>query len=98
MMKSIRSLVPSGSARGSHLRWPYALTAALGITVSLACAPPAPAQVLQPDLWVVDGSVDAIAATDSVVYLGGQFSRVGPPTGSWVRVRQSTGTPIQPYA
>ena len=34
--------------------------------------------------WVTDGSVYAIAATPAGVYVGGSFTLVGRPTGSWV--------------
>ena len=36
--------------------------------------------------WVVDGSVSALAATKSALYVGGDFTAIGPPTGAWVSV------------
>ena len=36
--------------------------------------------------WVVDGSVMALAATSSALYVGGDFTAIGPPTGAWVSV------------
>jgi trimeric autotransporter adhesin len=36
--------------------------------------------------WVTDGDVLAVAATSSAVYIGGDFTLIGPPTGAWVGV------------
>lgn len=38
--------------------------------------------------WVVDGTVYAIAATAKDVVLGGDFSLIGRPTGTWAAVDQ----------
>src|SRR5687768_1416482 len=37
-------------------------------------------------VWVTDGSVFAVAATPTDVYLGGDFTLIGRRTGSWARV------------
>src|SRR5690349_6505743 len=97
MITSIRSLVRSCVVRAFLNRRPGSLLVALAVALPFAAARPAHAQYVRPDLWVVDGTVDALAATDSVVYIGGRFTRVGPPTGSWVPIRRSTGAPIPPY-
>src|SRR5262245_1577316 len=36
--------------------------------------------------WVVDGNVLALTATKSALYVGGDFTAIGPPTGAWVSV------------
>jgi trimeric autotransporter adhesin len=46
-------------------------------------------------VWVADGTVSTIAATPSGVFVGGDFSLLGRPTGSWVAVT-AAGTPIAP--
>ena len=37
-------------------------------------------------MWVTDGSIFAVAATPTDVYLGGDFTLIGRRTGSWARV------------
>ncbi len=41
---------------------------------------PAPAQEVDPNLWVPDGPVYAILASDSTIFVGGLFNYVGPKT------------------
>lgn len=43
--------------------------------------------------YVVDGTVDAIARSPDTIYIGGKFSRVGPPTGAAAAVSATTGQP-----
>ena len=40
-------------------------------------------------IWIADGTVSTVAATPGGVYVGGDFSLLGPLTGSWVDVRAS---------
>ncbi len=46
------------------------------------------------DFWVTNGSVNAVAhaADGSIVYLGGDFSQVGPRSGSFVAIDGESGT------
>ena len=53
-------------------------------------------QELDQNLWIPDGSVSAIACSEGKVYIGGQFTRVGPATGSFVRLDPVTGVVQQP--
>src|SRR5207253_8908763 len=46
-------------------------------------------------LWVIDGTVSTIAPTPAGVFVGGDFTLIGPPTGSWVEVG-ATGAPLAP--
>ena len=59
--------------------------------------PAAKSQILRDNLWITDGPVYAVAPTDSVIYLGGDFTRVGPATGSAVAIDAGTGAAIRPY-
>jgi WD40 repeat protein len=42
--------------------------------------------------YVTNGIVSALARTSSTIYLGGEFTQVGPRTGPWVALSSSTGT------
>jgi len=46
-----------------------------------------------PDNWVTNGSVYAIARSEdgNTIYLGGQFTRVGPNTGSFAAIDTASG-------
>src|SRR5437764_221244 len=50
-------------------------------------------EVVDPDLWGVNGTVAAIARIGNTLYIGGQFSTVGPCTGGGVPVDRETGVP-----
>jgi len=50
-----------------------------------------------PDIWITDGPVFAIASADGILYLGGSFSYVGPNTGSGVSITTATGAVMAPY-
>ncbi|GIW09961.1 MAG: hypothetical protein KatS3mg061_1018 [Dehalococcoidia bacterium] len=70
------------------------LAIGLGVLVSLF-PPPATEAVLlnQPArTWMTNGTVYAVARAGSTIYLGGSFSRVGPPTGSLVELDASNGS------
>src|SRR5262245_10192564 len=48
---------------------------------------------LPPDVWVTNGPVHSAAAGNGVIYLGGSFTYVGPPTGSFVALNATSGAP-----
>ncbi len=70
------------------------LALALFATVLLAClilAPGASALSPYPELgYVTNGTVNAVAHSEGVTYIGGAFSQVGPATGPSVGVSLST--------
>jgi beta-propeller uncharacterized protein DUF5122 len=49
--------------------------------------------VARADAWVTNGQVRAVVQTGSTIYLGGSFTYVGPPTGSFVLLGQGSGAP-----
>ena len=49
-----------------------------------------------PQPWTVDGSVVAMAASDRTLYLGGNFTTVGPSTGGGIIVDARTGAITSP--
>src|SRR5262245_40108704 len=64
-------------------------------TIAVAClvaiTSAAWSQTPQSNLWVTDGPVLALAASGGTLYLGGTFTRMGPPTGSYLALDNSTG-------
>jgi len=63
----------------------------------VTCASAPRAQVLRSDLWTTNGTVDAITVGDSLLYIGGDFDRVGPIMGGGVTVDTRTGVALEPY-
>ena len=51
-----------------------------------------PAALPDPKFWITDGPVNAILATNGAVYIGGDFSYVGPRTGPVASFDQAAGT------
>ncbi len=60
----------------------------------LGAARMASAQSVDSTLWVTNGAVNAIVSDAGTIYIGGQFSRVGPATGSGVPLHATSGAPI----
>jgi len=72
------------------------LVALLALPMILAVlAGPARAQGLQSNLGVTDGPVYAETTSGNTLYVGGNFSRVGPATGGWAQV-DSLGNLLSP--
>jgi len=49
------------------------------------------------ETWVTNGSVHAIVRTPDTVYIGGEFTHVGPVTGGGVPLDASTGAPVATF-
>src|SRR5262249_38118844 len=63
---------------------------------SLGLVGAAHSQPLRDDFWVTNGSVEAVAVDNGIVYLGGSFSRVGPAIGGAAMI-DAAGSVLQPY-
>jgi len=48
--------------------------------------------------WVTNGPVSAVVAAGDRVYIGGEFTYVGPNTGSGVLLDRRRGSPVAPFA
>jgi hypothetical protein len=55
------------------------------------------AQSVDTGLWATDGVVHSVVREGGTIYVGGQFSHVGPATGGWVGIDASTGAALEPY-
>jgi hypothetical protein len=82
----------------SQTRFLRLLLAAPAALAILLATPVAHAQVPRPDLWVTNGTVLSMAVHDDVLHVGGTFSRVGPPNGSWAVVDTALGAEVGPSA
>lgn len=55
---------------------------------------PANAQVVDPNFWIADGAVRAWARVSDTLYIGGDFTYVGPPTGAFAALDSASGAPL----
>jgi hypothetical protein len=78
-------LMPPVSARVAALGG-VVLTALFATSV-----PPVAAQVVEPDLWIPNGSVNAVVRHQNTIYIGGNFTAVGPATGAHAAFDPATG-------
>ena len=71
----------------------------LAVCVFLFAPPFARAQSSTPreETWVTNGKVSAIVRTANSVYIGGEFTYVGPCTGYGVPLDATTGRPAATF-
>jgi len=58
---------------------------------------PGSGQPLREDLWDTNDHVRSIVQTPDAIYIGGNFTQVGPATGSAVAIDLTTGAAQSPY-
>ena len=86
------SVRPVGWTRtGSFRRRDISLIAGLVLPLLLWSAGVGLAQTVDTTLWVTDGQVRSIVSEGSLIYIGGNFTQVGPATGGGVAIDASTG-------
>ena len=56
-----------------------------------------PSDTCNQNTWVTNGYVDAIVPAGDKVYIGGDFTQVGPYTGFGVPINSSTGAPLAAF-
>lgn len=55
-------------------------------------------ETVDPNTWITNGDVYAVAPSGNTVYIGGDFSYVGPNTGGGATIDDATGRVLTPYA
>ena len=88
-----------GTAQAVRLSGWCATRAAFGLAVLTTClqSVPATGQVVDPNLWGIDGTVAAIARSGNTLYVGGAFEQVGPNTGGGIPLHLGNGAPKAPF-
>ena len=77
--------------------WLTFALAALACVTGVAPFAPAQAQVLDPAFPVADGAVRACLVAGTTLYVGGEFTYIGPPTGSAALVDASSASVIPAF-
>src|SRR5437867_12467975 len=74
---------PAHAARERHIERSRLAIAAIVLAAAglVVFAGSGAAQSIRQDLWVTDGTVNAVARSGNTLYIGGAFGRLGPPTG-----------------
>src|SRR5262245_29172938 len=70
----------------------------LAVSTQLFLAAIGLAQTVDPNAMATNGPVNTILNGGSTIYIGGDFTFIGPVTGGWVAIDASTGAAHQPYA
>ena len=68
----------------------------VSLALLLLLAAPASAQVVRDDMWVTNGFVYTSTIVGNTLYMGGQFTRIGPSTGGFMPTNQATGIKTLP--
>src|SRR5437667_3517164 len=66
---------------------------ALGVLAS-ACPRHSEAQLVNPHLWATNGVVRAMALSGNTLYIGGDFTYVGPNTGGFANIDATSVTVV----
>jgi hypothetical protein len=64
---------------------------AVGLGALILLSRPGMGQDLDPNSWIPNGDVNAVAAYSNTIYMGGNFTEVGPPVGATASFDPSTG-------
>ncbi len=72
------------------------LLTGLAVSWLLSSSNVALAQTVDTTLWVANGTVHAVETDGSTIYIGGDFTQLGPATGQAVEIDPGTGLAVQP--
>ena len=73
------------------------LFAAIFLIFAVLWMTPAFGQSPDTTFWVANNQVNAIVKSGSTIYIGGDFTQIGPPTGAGVPLSTITAAPIYPF-
>src|SRR2546426_1114280 len=83
--------IPSDSTARHRVGARLLSAAWCAIVACASCAGVARAQLIRQDFYIADQSVNAAVVSGSTLYIGGQFTRVGPVTGGGASIDAATG-------
>jgi hypothetical protein len=69
-----------------------------GLVAAVLVGGRAAAQQVDPELWITDGPVYAVAESNGTVYIGGLFTRVAPATGGGAALDATSGEPVPSFS
>ena len=69
-------------------------TLAIAAALTLSTIRGGRAQSVDPNFWVANGPVASVVRDGSTIYIGGNFTRVGPASGGGVPLDASTAAPL----
>ena len=82
------------SIRATPQRRLILASAVIAFVAMLGMAAAAQAQAVDTRFWVTDGNINATVQSGDTLYLGGNFTYVGPNTGSGTSLSLITGAPV----
>ena len=74
-----------------------ASTLAIAMAATIGFVSPARSQVVDTTLWVTNGFVYAAARSGTTLFIGGDFTAVGPATAGGVPLTTTDGSPMAPF-
>ena len=87
---SVSKAIPGIKRNNRACTMPLIPLLAAIFTIAIAAPTLAQSSIPREETWVTNGTVSAIATTPTTTYIGGEFTYVGPYTGSGVPIDATT--------